>query len=573
MKRNLGLWSVLIVLLLVLAIPMAGCGEAADPDPDPEPDPDPVEDPVDEGPKQGGTIRIAVNPDPENLNPLILPTGNVAPIFETVFNGLVRANPDWEWEPDIARDWEVSSDGRTVTFYLRDDVVFHDGVPMTAYDYEFTLVSAAHPDYTGGQFGYVSSILGAAEYRDGEVDGVEGIEVLDDYTIVITTVEPDASIFNTVSRTIPVLPKHILGDVPPGQWQQHEFNRMPIGTGPFKIVSRETDTHITVEAFDDHHHGRPYVDRLIWRVGDDQAMLGAFMNQEVDIIRTPEDEVSTVEGLPFADVHVHERGSFQYIGLNNLQPALGEVTVRQAIATALNIPEITAVASAGFGTPIVVPHVPSSWVYPEDFAGWPYDPDRAAEMLDEAGWTVNPDTDIREKDGIEMSFMWHNADGSAANRTAALVQQQLEDINIEIEIQVVDFVTMTHLLMPRDADGTGRPHDPDDYHIYALGLTVGPDPQGMQRQFHSSMVSPFGHNYVGYKNDRVDELWDRVRSTLDLDQRRTYAQELYTILGEEVPWIPLYAVTNISVAHDKVQNFEPNILGQVWNVTEWWLDE
>ncbi len=563
-------WTLFIAAVVIMvSLSVVGCQP-----PEEEVEP-PEEDPDEEvGPTEGGTVRIAISSDPENLNPLILPTGVVAPVFECLFNGLVRDNPDWEWVPDAAEDWEVSDDGRTVTFFLHDDITFHDGEPMTAHDVKFTLQSMAHPDYIGGQFGYVSTILGAEEYREGEADDVEGLEVIDDHTIAITTVEPDASIFNTVSRGIAaILPEHILGDVPHEEWQRHEFNQKPIGTGPFKIVEREADSHLTLEAHDDYFKGRPYIDRLIFRIGDDQAMLGAFMNEEVDIIEAPAEEVETVEDLPFANVHVHEGGSFNYLGLNNLHPCLGQPEVRQAIATALNIKEITATATQGYGEPIIAPHTPSSWAYPADCEGWPYDPDKAAEMLDDLGWEVNPDTGIREKDGVKMSYDWYNVDRDEHRRIASLVQQNLEDVNIELDIQVIDFATMTHVLLPRDADGAGVERSKDDFGIYTLGLTVGPDPQGMERQFHSRHSEPGGHNYVSYSNERVDELWGEVRTALDLDQRRELAQELYSILCREVPWIPLYATTDISVAHDRVQGFEPNVLGQVWNVTEWWVDD
>lgn len=204
-------WTLIIAAVVIMvALSAVGCQP-----PEEEVEP-PEEDPDEEvGPTEGGTVRIAISSDPENLNPLILPTGVVAPVFQSMFNGLVRANPEWEWAPDAAEDWEVSEDGRTVTFFLHDNITFHDGEPMTAHDVKFTLQSMAHPNYTGGQFGYVSTVLGAEEYRAGEADDVEGLEVIDDHTIAITTVEPDASIFNTVSQGIAaILPEHILGDVP-----------------------------------------------------------------------------------------------------------------------------------------------------------------------------------------------------------------------------------------------------------------------------------------------------------------------------------------------------------------------
>lgn len=565
---------VIAVCALLVASYGCGSGEVVDPeDPGQPEDPTPAEN-QDGGPRQGGTVSIAIDSDPENMNPLILPTGVVRPIFETMFNALVRSDANMEWEPDLATSWTVSGDTRTVTFNLRDDVKWHDGEPLTARDVAFTLSSMAHPAYIGGQFGHVQNILGAQQYRDGEADDVEGIEVIDDHTIAITTVEPDASIFVSVSLgAIGVIPEHILGDVPHDEWQVHPYNREPVGTGPFKFARREADSHITLEAFDDYFAGRPHVDRVVWRIGDSRAQMAAFMNEEVDVISVPTDEVDMVQARPFANVIVHDRLSFSYIGMNNLHPVFAETAVRQAVATALNVQEITRAVTHGYGVPITVPTYHGSWAYPADFEGWPHDPELAAQMLDEAGWVLNSETGVREKDGVTTEVRWNHASGDVADRTAAMVQQDLEAVGFRLDIQAVDFATMTHLLMPRDSKGVGRAHTPDDFHIYTLGLTVRADPQPIERQFHSANVSPQGHNYVSYSNPRVDELFAEARRSLDFETRRAVFQDLFTILGTDVPWIPLYSAVQASGAHQRVQNFDPNALGQVHNITEWWLKD
>lgn len=555
--------SVLMVCAaVVLVLILAGCGgeEAVEA---PEPG-----EPGTQEVSRGGTVTVAMSSDPENLNPLILPTAVARVLFDVVFNGLVRSNAQLELEADLAESWTVSEDDRTVTFRLREGVTFHDGEPLTAEDVAFTLRSMAHPDYMGGQFGHVQTILGASEYRAGEADDVEGIEVLDDHTIAITTVEPDASVLVSVSLgAIGVLPKHILGDVPPGEWQTHEFNRAPIGSGPFRFVEREADSHIVLEAFDDYYAGRPNIDRLVFRIGDTRAMMAAFMNQEVDVIQVPMDELDLIKGQPFAQVVVHDQMRFNYIGMNNLHPVFSDVRVRQAVALAVNTEAVTAAVTHGHGVPITVPYYHGSWAYPQDFEGWGYDPDRAREKLDEAGWVL--DGDVRVKDGVTTEVRWNHASGDEANRIAAMVQQDVEDVGFALDVQAVDFATMTHLLMPRDSQGVGRAHTPDDYHIYTLGLSVRVDPQPIERQFHSANLSPQGHNYVSYQNARVDDLFAQARAAMDFDERQMIFHELFEILGTEVAWLPLYSGLQASAAHTKIQNFEPNALGQLHNITEW----
>ncbi len=579
-KPNWRLLSLLAVLLLVIfSVIAVGCGpgEEAEPPEDPV-DPDPTDDPdepdEDEGPRQGGTVQISIHLDPENLCPLVIPDGTVARVYDVLFNGLVKANPEWEWEPDAAEEWEVSEDARTVTFYMRDDLTFHDGQPLTAHDVKFTLKHMAHPDL-GEQLVRVDSIVGAREFHEGEADGVEGLEVIDDYTISITTNEPDASIFSTVSRDIGrIIPKHIWEDVPPAEWSRHDANREPIGSGPFKFVERESDDYIMLEAFEDYHEGRPNIDRLIWRIGDDEAMLGALMNEEIDIhVRVPFDDVDMVENLSFANLYDHDASQTQYIGLNTLHPALGEVKVRQAMATAINIEEITRACTGGYGEPIVAPRLPSCWSYPTECEGWPYDPDRAREMLDEAGWTVNSDTGVREKGDDDMVLDWYHIDRTMEGRLAALVQQNLEDVGIKMDMQSMDFATFAdqHLL-PQDDDGNPRSLTKDDFHIYLMAIGQGADPQPFERQFHSDYSPPRGHNFPSYSNARVDELFLEMRRTLDLDDRAEVAHELFGILCEEVPWISVFSTPAFTAAHERVQGLDPNVLQVTWNVLDWWVE-
>lgn len=523
-------------------------------------------------PTQGGNLIKGVWTEPENMNPVIYPTGDNRPILGVVFSGLVKPNTQLEWEPDLAENWEISEDGKTVTFFLREDAKWHDGVSVTAHDVYFTLKSMAHPNYGGGIYTYVDPILGAAEYRKGEAEDVKGLRVIDDYTLSITTPTPNPSIFMSVAiGSIGIIPEHILGDVPVDQWHRHDFNYTPVGSGPFQITEREDGHYIRLEAFDDYFLGRPYLDNLILRFGDERSLVAAFMNQEIDIFRVPLDEASTIERLPFANLQAHDVLSFDYIGMNTLHPVFKEVEVRQAIAHALNRKEIVDSVTRGYAEVVDVPYSLRSWAYNHEVEGFAYDPDRANQMLDEAGWKMNPETGIREKDGVKMSVVFNHTGQTERRRIAAYVQENLREVGVEIEIEELDFATMVSIVLPSDEYGNPRAVTEDDFHIYTWGLSLRADPQHMEIQFHSSHKPPQGQNFVSYSNEQVDELFALARKEMDVEKRQGYFRELLGILGEEVPWIPLFSRVETSVAHEKVQNFNPSILGRLWNAHEWWI--
>ena len=283
----------------------------------------------------GGTATLAQWSEPGNLNPLIFPTTYDTNVQELVFARLIQPASDLSFEPDLAESWELSGEERTITFTLRDGLTWHDGEALTASDVAFTLTSLADPDYDGGSYADVSVIEGAEAYNAGEADGVSGIDVVDERTVAITTSEAFAPVLANLAGIF-ILPEHIYGQVDVARWQQDATNREPVGAGPFAFVQWRQGELIELAANEDYYAGRPCLDRILIRFGDQDTMLAALLSGEVDVAQVPINSVASVEGRDDVQLNTVDTLSFQYLGFNLRNPALADDAVRQAVAHAIN---------------------------------------------------------------------------------------------------------------------------------------------------------------------------------------------------------------------------------------------
>ena len=517
----------------------------------------------------GGTATIAQWSEPGNLNPLIFPTQYDTNINELVFARLIRPRADLTFEPDMAESWTISDDARTLTFTMREGLTFHDGRPVTAADVAFTVTSMAHPDYAGGRFAEISILEGATEFREGAAESVSGIEVLDERTIAFTTQDPFAP-FLAVIGGIFVLPEHVYGPVPVGTWQEHASNRNPLGSGPFVFGEFRPGEFISVTAFEGYWEGRPCLDRLIVRFGDQNTLLAALLAGEIDAAPVPIDGTSSVESAANLDLLVVDTLSFQYIGTNMRGPILGDPAVRAAIAQAVNRQAIVNGLLQGYGSLIDTLFPNNHWSYPTDVAPIVYDVEEARRMLDAAGWTL--DGDVRSKDGQRLALRLFVPTGNLVReRTAPLIQANLRQIGIDVEIRTMDFATLVTFILPRDADGTARAVTPEDFDLFLLGYGITRDPNEYLSYLIPSDMPPNGFNFIGVDDAAVAELMLEGRVTVDQEQRSEIYREVGRQMRDMLAWIPLYQAQDLYGVNDRLVGFGPDVRRVNVNVARWSL--
>lgn len=499
-----------------------------------------------QGPVQGGTFRYGITTNPRGMfNPILYTEVYDGLIINQVYDGLIRIDRNLQPQPEIAKSWEISEDGRSITFYLHENVTFHDGTPLTAKDVAFTYKTILHPHYTGVRYGSFSELVGAKEYKAGKIDDVPGIEVIDDYTIRFTTNKPHAPLLS--SFTYGILPSHLLEDIPVAELETAAFNRHPIGSGPFVFEEFKTDQHVILRANENYFQGRPNIDTLVFQKIASDAVPIWLQQGRVDYVEIAPEQYPEVDAIDFIDIYVYEALSYSYISFNLRQERMADRRVRQAMAYGFDRDTYVDVILEGFGIKANAPMPKASWAYTDEGINtYDYNPELAKKLLDEAGWKVGRDG-VRQKDGMRLEFELLVPEGSRTTEQMALLfQQNMADIGIKINLMFMEFNAAVDRVDAREFD------------MFTMGwsLSVDPDPHGI---WHST--SPW--NDPGFYNQRSDELIEMGRAETDIEKRKEIYAEWQQLINHELPYIFLNYSVTISAVSDKVQGIdtEPGPLG------------
>lgn len=502
---------------------------------------------AEEVPCYGDTLVVGSIGDASVLIPMLASDSASHEICGLIYNGLVKYDKDLNLVGDLAERWEVSPDGRTITFYLRRGVRWHDGVEFTAEDVLFGFRTITDPK--------------TPTAYSGDFMEVERAVVLDRYTFRVTYREPFAPGLASWSNLV-VLPKHLLEgkDV-----TSSSLTRRPIGTGPFKFVQWNTGERIVLEANPDYFEGRPYLDRFIYRVIPDPATT--FMELKaggidwmsltpVQYARQTSDpaflrEFRKYKYLPFA---------YTYLGYNLRHPFFKDKRVRQALSYAINKEEIVKVVLFGLGVVATGPYKPGTWYYNPHVRRYPYDPERAEELLREAGWEDTDGDGILDKDGRPFEFTillnWGN---TSRLKTAEIVQWRLRKVGVRVKIRVLEWAAFINEYI-----------DKRRFEAVILGWSTGVDPDQYDI-WHSSKMGPKELNFISYSNPEVDELLVRARRTFDIRKRRSYYFRFQEILAEEQPYTFLYVPYALPVIHARFRGIKPAPAGITYNLIRWWV--
>ncbi len=508
-----------------------------------------------EDPVPGGTFHRGITTNPRGMfNPILYDAVYDGYVVTAVFDGLVAIDEELVPVPRLAESWEFSEDGLSLTFYLQEDAIFHDGVPVTAEDVKFTIEAICHPDYTGVRFGDFRPIKGAEAYKAGEVDYVEGIEIIDDHTIRFTTDEPFAPFLTRF--TYGILPAHHFEDVAIGEMEYAKFNEKPIGAGPFKFREFRSDRYVMMEAFDDYYRDGPYLDRYVINIVSEDAVPIYLRQGRIDFAGLLPEQVPTVEPMDLIDVYDYEALSYSYIAFNLRQERFDDRRVRQAMKYAFDRESRIDVVLDGFGIPANAPMPTASWAFTDEgIDTYPYNPDRARELLEEAGWEPGRDG-ILEKDGMRLEIEFLIAEGRVAEMTAVLFQEQMADVGIKVNIRPMDFTAAVDRIDAREFD------------IFMLGWSLGtdPDPYGI---WHST--SPW--NDPGFYHERSDELIEKGRREMDMEKRAEIYAEWQRIINRELPYIFLNYSVSLAAANHRLQGVDrdPGPQGLLVDLARIWI--
>ena len=484
------------------------------------------------------------------FNPLFEESAYDADINDAMWAPLLEVGYDGLMVSGIAEMPEVSEDGKKYTFTLKEGVKWQDGTPITSEDIEFTFKVLMDKTYTGRFERENLDVVGWKDYRDDVTDYIAGFEIIDDRTFSITLNSANGK--NIYYFNVKPLAKHIYGvDYVQGNAKDLEkYHRTPFGNGAYKFVSYKDGEEVVLVANENYYKGKPKIENLIFRVVNETNQLLLLQNGDIDVIRqgmsVTDENLQLLEQLGFANAIITENLGYGYIAINHKEEILQDVNVRKALAYGLDRQSVVEAAFGGQANVIDIPQSTVSWAYPddEDFVKYPYDPEKAKQLLEEAGWKVGSDG-IREKDGVKLSLKFLASSPNSVNDALVPIMiQNYKDIGIEVKAEQMEFRTLIE-------KQTEAKEGKFSYHLAFLAWALTPDPDS------SSVFGTDGSsNKTLYSNPVVDELLKNALNEMDQDKRRELYNELYKELSDDLPYIFLYQRKNMDVYLARVRGME-----------------
>ncbi|MBX3071540.1 MAG: ABC transporter substrate-binding protein [Thermomicrobiales bacterium] len=486
----------------------------------------------DEEPQQGGELIIGyTGDDPDSLDPQISAWNGTSSLANNIFDSLILADAETNsYHPALAESWEINEDATQFTFQIRQGVTFSDGTPLNAEAVKFSFDRIADPA-TASKL--AASLLGP----------YTGSEVLDEYTVQANFSEPNAALLDSLSRAN-------LGIVSPSAVQEMgpDFERNPVGSGYFIFEEWVANQHIKLVRNPDYawassmftHDGPAHLDGLLYQaVPDLTAALAALDQEEIHVLGVADyRQLKTLQESERYNILTYDYRGFPSSYLMNTEKApTNDIAVRQAILHAINPDVVVQISFAGVPGAASAPLTSKSLGFDPGVAEmYPYDPDKARQILDDAGWLVG-DGGVREKDGERLSVIFI---GSAGWEPYAIpVQPLLSEVGIEMEIRILTSAA-------RAAANIAGEHN-----LAGLGFSSS-DPSVLTNLFHSKNIEN-GFAWSRFNDPTLDDLLVAAQGEPDIDARVELYRQIQTIIMENALCVPLVEGLSATVMQPNVQ--------------------
>jgi len=497
-------------------------------------------------PAYGDTLIEGTIGDASTLIPILTSDSSSHDVAEQIYNGLVKYDKNLNLVGDLAKSFSVSPDGLEITFNLRRGVKWHDGAPFTARDVLYTYNVIVDPKTP-------------TAYAEG-FKQVKAVSALDEHTIKVTYSYSFAPAL--ASWTMPMLPAHLLEgkDI-----TKSSLARNPVGTGPYRFKEWIAGQKIVLESNHEYFEGRPYIDRYIYSIiPDSSTMYMELKAGSVDLmLLTSVQYARQTMSRQFTtrfNKYRYPAAAYVYMGYNLRHPLFRDKRVRQALTAAINKEEIIQGVLFGMGQIAHGPFAPGHWAYNPHIRDIAYNPRHAAQLLAEVGWKTKNSAGILVKDGKPFSFTVLSNQGNQQRLLAAqIIQQRLRFVGIDMKIRIVEWATFLKEFVNKG-----------NFEAIMLAWTITPDPD-MFDIWHSSKTKEGELNFIGYKNDEVDRLLVKGRSTFDIEERKRAYFRIQEILADEQPYTFLYVPNELPAVSSRVRGIEPAPAGIRYNQIKWYV--
>lgn len=497
-----------------------------------------------DAPDYGGTYIEGTLGPPSTLVPTLAKDDTARTISGLIFNGLTRYAADGRIVPDLATGWETDPQTRTFVFQLREDVRWHDGMPLTVEDVLFTYGLLSDPQRRDPVWSNVKA----------ERQGDRGVRISVLNNVYLPLLE---------YATIGILPRHLLEGVTVDQILLTPFNLNPVGTGPYSVVEFSEESAL-LRANDEYFGERPHIRYLKFKFYPNaKAAITALERGEVEgVSYLPPTEMGRVNELADVEAYSASLAGYTVLYFNLRREPFFDRLVRQAIAHAIDREFLANEVSRGLGDPLEGPILPVSWAYSPDVQRYPYDPDRSRELLTAAGWILGSDG-VRIKGDLRLSLTLQTTDIPGHADLAEAIAVQMRQVGFEVSVQ---FAGPSSLL-----NDSLLTHE-FDIALYTWLLNgLDPDPY---LTWHSSQIESW--NFSGFIDTRADEVLQNARNTLDQNERKQMYVDFQQTFAEEVPSLMLlsprynFAVRN-TVRGVTVPAVLPTIESRLSEVGKWYI--
>ncbi len=511
------------------------------------------------GERYGGTAVVGwVGELVDGMNALVSADHGAAQ-HQTFVNlmTLIQFDEALEPRPYLAREWELSDDATRLTFHLRDDVRWHDGEPTTAHDVAFTYLRATDP----------ATAFPNAAFWERYVAGEEGVEVLDDHTVRFH-LEPHAEPLDPW-RALAIMPRHLLGDVPPAELGDHPFGtRCPVGNGPFVFHEHRPDaswSFVRNPDFPEALGGPPYLDRYVYRIVPEEiTLLTELLTENLDLVLTPSpDQAARIAEAEHLELLAFPFRSYLFVGWNARRPQLADARVRRALTRATNRRQVLDAVLQGYGQVANAGVPPFHWGYHSGIEdALPYDPEGARALLTEAGWVDRSGDGIRQNvDGEPLEItLTYNTGNQQRRDVAEIMQAQLREVGVAVQTQALEWAALVE-----------RVTTPGDRNFDGVVMSWVTEFKVDDRDLLHSDNADQPYGWAGVRSPGLDALLDTLQVMVDREEALPYWHRYQERVVEEQPYTYFFFPERLAGVNRRVQGVEMDARGEWVSIADWWI--
>lgn len=527
-----------------IALAISACGGSAPP----------ADPPPSLGPRPGGQVVVAISSDLTTFNPYQwAPNAAEVEILDLLFPTLMIEQPDFALQPPsfgarLAASWEFSPDNRQLTFYLRPEARWSDGVPVTAEDVAFTYSVQKDPEL--GAIGY--------EFKDA----IAAVNVLDRHTVrfTFTHVYPYQLMDANDGH---IIPAHAWSAVPRQAWRETDFSKLLASCGPFRLASHTRGQTLILERDPGYwERPRPYLDRLIFRVIPEVAsQVNQLLAGHVDLVRVvPPRDVDRLRAHEDMELIEFPSRDWGFLAWNNAVPPFDDRRVRRAMSLAIN--RKAAVDSVFFGHARLArgPILSSMWAFNRDLPVLPYDPDGARELLTEAGWRDSNGDGLLERGGRQLQFdILYPAANTLRRDLGQLISADLARVGVRARLVPVE--TATFLARQERGEFTAM-----------LAAWTEATRIELSSTWATRGENQGSYNFISYSNPEVDRLIAAVRREADLGRAKVLLDRIQELIVFDQPVTFLYERNELVGISRRIRNANINAASLFFNVADWYWE-